>query len=50
MKTLSQHMEDYLRLRRQLGFKLHEEGCLLRNFVNFAREQRERFINTKLVS
>jgi integrase len=48
MKTLSLHLDDYLRLRRQLGFKLRVVGILLRNFVRFAEQEGAAFINTKL--
>jgi integrase/recombinase XerD len=48
MMTLSHHLEDYLKLRRQLGFKLHVEGILLRGFVHFAQQQGAMFISTKL--
>jgi site-specific recombinase XerD len=33
MSALSRHLEDYLRLRRALGFKLDREGQLLTQFV-----------------
>lgn len=33
MSTLSQHVEDYLRLRRSLGFKLERAGWLLPQLV-----------------
>ena len=33
MSALSQHVEDYLRLRRSLGFKLERAGYLLPQFV-----------------
>lgn len=29
------HVEDYLRLRRSLGFKFHREGQILPQFVTF---------------
>jgi integrase len=48
MKTLSHHLDDYLRLRRQLGFKLQVPGILLRNFVRFAEQDGAGFITTKL--
>ena len=48
MKTLGRHLKVYLTLRRQLGFKFYVEGSYLRSFVGFAREQRARFISTKL--
>jgi len=35
MSALSRHLEDYLRLRRALGFKLEREGQLLAQFVNY---------------
>jgi integrase/recombinase XerD len=48
MKTLSDHLQDYLRLRRQLGFKFYQEGSLLGSFIRFAREQRAKYVTTKL--
>lgn len=35
MSALSKHVEDYLRLRRALGFKLEREGQLLGQFVAY---------------
>jgi len=49
MKALIRHLEDYLKLRRQLGFRLFTDGYVLRNFVRFARKQGASIINTKLV-
>jgi integrase len=46
--NLASHLEDYLRLRRQLGFKLHKTGTLLRKFVQFAEQEKAAFITTKL--
>ncbi len=48
MKTLAVHLDNYLKLRRQLGFKLRVGGILLRNFVRFAEKQRTSFVTTKL--
>jgi integrase len=48
MKTLSQHLDDYLQLRRQLGYKMQEPGALLRNFVRFAEQKGAGVIRTKL--
>src|SRR5271166_5814882 len=48
MKTLSQHLEDYLRLRRQLGYKMQDAEKLLRNFVRFAGQEGAKIITTKL--
>ena len=36
MSHLSSHIEDYLAMRRALGFKLAKEGRLLRDFAAFA--------------
>ena len=35
MTTLSQALEDYLNLRRGLGFKLEEDARILAEFVSF---------------
>jgi integrase/recombinase XerD len=48
MITLTVHLENYLKLRRQLGFKLRVQGILLSNFVRFAEKRRISFISTKL--
>jgi integrase/recombinase XerD len=37
MKSLGNHVQDYLTLRRRLGFKLRGTGVLLRQFVRFAK-------------
>ena len=33
MTSFAQHVEDYLRLRRSLGYKLHDHARLLRRFA-----------------
>lgn len=48
MNTLSNHLDDYLSLRRQLGFKLRDAGRLLQQFVAFAQKHGASFITTKL--
>lgn len=48
MTALARHLDTYLRLRRQLGFKLEVPAILLRGFVQFARKQRASFITTQL--
>jgi integrase/recombinase XerD len=48
MTTLTLHLENYLKLRRELGFKLRVTGILLSNFVQFAERRRACFISTKL--
>jgi hypothetical protein len=37
MSGLQQHVDDYLRLRRALGFKLKREGRLLPQLVASSR-------------
>ena len=36
MSQLSSHVEDYLAMRRALGFKLEKDGRLLPDFAAFA--------------
>lgn len=48
MSPLSLHLERYLKLRRQLGYKLRVTEILLRNFVRFAEEEAALFITVKL--
>ena len=47
MKALDRHLDDYLALRRALGFKLIGEGRLLASFVAFAEAAGQRTITTK---
>ena len=48
MSPLSLHLERYLKLRRQLGYKLRVTEVLLRNFVRFAEAEAALFITVKL--
>ena len=48
MNTLNTHLDKYLKLRRQLGYKLRVAGILLRDFVRFAEEEGASFITTKM--
>lgn len=48
MKTLSGHLQQYLQLRRRLGFKLRNAGGLLAKFVHFAQRQHAPFVTTQL--
>jgi hypothetical protein len=48
MKPLARHLDNYLNLRRQLGYKLRGIDNLLRHFVRFAEQERAPFITTKL--
>ena len=47
MTTLREAVQDYMNLRRSLGFKLHETGKLLRAFVKFMKEHRTSSITTR---
>jgi hypothetical protein len=48
MNTLPQAVQDYLRMRRDLGFKLREAGTSLLDFAAFMRRRRSSFITSKL--
>jgi integrase/recombinase XerD len=48
MKALRDHLARYLKLRRQLGYKLKEAEYLLRSFTTLAEEEGAEFITTKL--
>ncbi len=48
MNTLRQAAEDYLVLRRSLGFKLVAEGYLLASFVDYAERAGARRVTTDL--
>jgi hypothetical protein len=39
MSALRQHLEDYLAMRRALGFRLERAGALLAQFVTFAEAE-----------
>jgi integrase/recombinase XerD len=47
MSTLAQHVEDYLQLRRALGFKLIGEGVLLAEFVRCAEQAGQPTVTTE---
>jgi len=48
MNSLSQSLEEYLTLRRGLGFKLKQDGRLLSQFVSFLDGQGASHITTEL--
>ena len=48
MKPLTKAIEDYLALRRSLGFKLHSAGAALMNFASFMERQQAQSITTRL--
>jgi len=48
MNELDQALKEYLNIRRQLGFKLHDEGNLLPNFIRFIEQEGSSFITRVL--
>ena len=48
MKTLLKALDDYLALRRSMGFKLKEHERALRKFVAFMHRKEAGFITTQL--
>ncbi len=48
MKPLRQTLDEYLSLRRGLGFKLERAGRLLPDFIAFLERHRAPAITTKL--
>lgn len=48
MTTLRQAVHEYIRMRRHLGFKLHEPGKGLLAFVRFMERHRARVITQTL--
>src|SRR5580693_8470748 len=48
MNTLCQAVDDYLELRRGLGFKLVNYGAYLREFVSFLEQKKTSHITTAL--
>ena len=48
MSSLRQALEEYLTVRRALGFKMQDAGIALRRFVEFAEEKGASFITTDL--
>jgi hypothetical protein len=48
MTTLRQAVKEYLQMRRALGFKLHDAGKGLLDFVTFMEQHRARYITQAL--
>jgi integrase len=48
MTSYAQHVDDYLRLRRSLGYKLHEHARLLRRFAAHLDATRAEFVTVDL--
>lgn len=48
MNTLRKALQDYLIMRRALGFKLHDAGVALQDFVSFLERKRRTHISSRL--
>jgi integrase/recombinase XerD len=48
VKRLEQALNDYLRIRRSLGFQLQEAEGRLENFIAFLQAERASYINREL--
>jgi hypothetical protein len=48
MTTLRQAVQEYVRMRRDLGFKLREPGKALLDFVRFMKQHRASYITQAL--
>jgi len=48
VKPLEQALNDYLHIRRRLGFQLREPESLLRNFVMFLQAEGASYITREL--
>src|SRR6266567_9419735 len=48
MNTLREALQDYLAMRRALGFKLHDAGVGLQDFVSFLERKRTSYITTRV--
>jgi integrase/recombinase XerD len=48
MNTLRQAVQEYLTMRRSLGFKLRDAGKLLLAFVQFMEQRHASYVTTKL--
>jgi integrase len=48
MNTLREALQEYLALRRSLGFKMHDAGVVLPRFVAFMEEHQALHITTRL--
>ena len=47
MSPLHQALEDYLAMRRALGYKLQREGKVLPQFLDFIKERGEQHLSTE---
>jgi hypothetical protein len=50
MNTLREALQEYLALRRGLGFKMHDAGLVLPRFVAFMEQHQALHITTRLAT
>jgi integrase len=48
MTTLREHLDEYLAMRRSLGYKLYKEGVRLPKFLSFLESRKVRFISASV--
>ena len=48
MNALREALQDYIELRRRMGFKMHDAGLLLPRFLSFLEERQAEYITTRL--
>lgn len=48
MNNLRESLQEYIDLRRGLGYKMHDEGLLLPRFVSFMEEHHAEHISARL--
>ena len=48
MNTLREALQEYIDLRRRLGYKMHDEGLLLPRFVSFTEDHYAEHISVRL--
>jgi integrase len=46
--TLQEHLDEYLAMRRSLGYKLYKEGVRLPKFLSFLESRKVRFISASV--
>jgi hypothetical protein len=48
MNTLREALQEYLELRRGLGYKMRDAGLLLPKFISFLEQRRAEYISARL--
>ena len=48
MSALSKSLDDYLKVRRALGYKMTGQEAILRNLIDLAEQERAKFITIDL--